>query len=188
MAFRNRRIWKVVNALLFGSILVLLVLLLANPRWLRGRAKQQDSAVGRLPPSEPAAVDSTMSRRVNAGQMGMRPISFVHETGSRDRRGVWMMRGMQPQEWAPLPACPGMDMQETTNGYLLAFSMPGVRPEDVQLSMTGRVVLVHAILRDGAGNRMGGMDRRVLLPRTPGNPADFQARFTNGILRVCVAK
>ena len=98
------------------------------------------------------------------------------------------MRGVQQEEWAYLPATPGMDMAERPDGYLLAFSLPGVRSQDIRLSMTDCVMTVQAVLRDVHGHPVGGMERRVLLPRTPGDPGAFKAFYTNGVLRICVAK
>ena len=98
------------------------------------------------------------------------------------------MRGVQPQEWARWPASPGMDMTETPDGYLLTFSLPGVHNDDIRLSMTGRVVTVQAVVRDPHGRQIGGMERRVLLPQMPDDATDCKAVYTNGVLRVSVAK
>ena len=125
---------------------------------------------------------------MDAGRVGVRQVSFSRNTILPDASEGWRLRGVQPQEWAFLPASPGMDMAERPDGYLLTFSLPGVRNEDVLLSMTDRVVTVQAIVRDARGNQVGGMERRVLLPRTPGDRSEFKALFTTGVLRVCVAK
>ncbi len=175
-----------VNTLLLVLVAVLLGLLLWRVWWVDAtRPEAGDLLVHRLivaaAPPEPV-----LRREVMVG--GVRAVSFAPLAGVSNLRETWVMRGVEPQEWARLPASPGMDMVESSEGYLLTFSLPGVRDEDIRLSLTGRVMSVHARLRDGQGNQVGGMERRVRLPHTSGDPALFTARYTNGILRVCVGK
>jgi len=184
MNFCDKRLWTVLNALLALGILILLICLLLG-RWRTGARL---SPVGNDPKAAAPVNSSAVRREVDAGRVGVRPVSFTRNSVLPDASENWRIRGIQPQEWALLPASPGMDMAERPDGYLLAFSLPGVRNEDIRLSMTDRVVTVQAVIRDARGNQVGGMERRVLLPRTPGDPAAFQALFTNGVLRICVAK
>lgn len=184
MNFCDKRFWTVLNALLALGILILLLCLLLG-RWRPG-ARQ--SPVGSDPKATAPVNSSAVRREVDAGSVGVRPVSFTRNAILPDASESWRARGVQPQEWACLPASPGMDMAERSDGYLLAFSLPGVRNEDIRLSMTDRVVTVQAVIRDVRGNQVGGMERRVLLPRTPGDSAVFTARYTNGVLRICVAK
>jgi HSP20 family molecular chaperone IbpA len=181
MLFRDKRVWFILNALLAAGIVVLVAWLLAD-HWL-SRGAPAGSHATAAPGSS-----SAVRREVDAGRVGVRPVSFAPNALSSEAPEVWRMRGMHPREWARLPASPGMDMAETPEGFLLTFSLPGVRNEDVRLTMTGRVVTVHAVVRDPHGNQVGGMERRVLLPRAPGDPSGFKALYTNGVLRICVAK
>ena len=187
MDFRDQRFWALVNAILLLGIIALLAYLLIG----RGRhaASAPESDASRRDQPVPPATAPAGKREVDAGRVWVRPVSFTANTVPPDNmRDAWSLRGVQPQEWARLPASPGMDMAETSAGYLLTFSLPGVRNEDIRLTMTDRVVTVQAVIRDSRGNRVGGMERRVLLPRIPGDPAEFEALFTNGILHVSVAK
>ncbi|MFZ4396190.1 MAG: Hsp20/alpha crystallin family protein [Kiritimatiellia bacterium] len=191
MQFFNIRFWVYLNAALALVVIVLLIGLLIG----RGRASHAvEPAAGngemgaQAVDALPALLPPAVRREVDAGRVGVRPVSYVKNAVAPDATENWRMRGMHPQEWARLPASPGMDMTETQNGYLLTFSLPGVRNEDIRLSLTGRVMTVQAMVRDPHGKQVGGMERRVLLPRASGDLAEFQALYSNGVLRICVAK
>jgi HSP20 family molecular chaperone IbpA len=185
---RDKRLLVFVNVLLLVLVAVLLVLL----GWRAWRAEDDRPVTGAVlvhrlmvecAPAEPVVMRELAVRRV-----GVRTVSFTQSAGLSNVREGWTIRGVEPQEWARLPASPGMDMAESADGYLLMFSLPGVRDEDIRLTMTGHVMSVQARLRDEQGHQVGGMERRVLLPHTVGDPASFTACYTNGILRVCVTK
>jgi len=187
MYLRNIRFLVFLNALLALLILALLVcLLLGQWRQRSAQSPTGTNASGKV--FSPFGKPPASRREIDAGHVGVRPVSFSRVVVSAEVAEGWRVRGMQPQEWARLPASPGMDMTEMPEGYLLTFSLPGVLNEDIRLSVTDRVVTVQAVVRDPLGNQVGGLERRVLLPQTPGDPADFKAVFTNGLLRVCVAK
>ena len=79
-------------------------------------------------------------------------------------------------------------MLERPDAYLLAFSLPGVRCEDIWFTVTDRVVTVQAVVRNLAGDLVASVARHVRLPQAPGNSAQCTSCFSNGILRICVAK
>ena len=180
MHLRDVRLWVVLNALLLLAILVLLVLLLFGQQRHVAAVSSVDNDYHGAP--------TVVPREVDARRVGLRPVSFSRIVFSAETAEGWRVRGVQAQEWARLPASPGMDMAEMPDGYLLTFSLPGVQNDDIRLSMTGSVVTVQAIVRDPHGAQVGGLERRVRLPRTPNVPAEFKAIFTNGVLRICVAK
>ena len=185
MNFRDVRFWAMLNALLALLIIALLGLL------LRGQRRQGAVSVDGAERNETAPIPlNALAERgeVDFVRVGVRPVSFTRIVIAADAAEGWRVRGVQPQEWARLPASPGMDMTEGAEGYLLTFSLPGVCNEDIRLSVTDRVVTVQAVVRDPHGTQIGGVERRVRLPPTSKDDADFKAIFTNGVLRVCVAK
>jgi len=48
----------------------------------------------------------------------------------------------------PSPWEPSADVYRTRNGWLLKFDLAGVRPEDVTVSVSGRLVKVTGVRRD----------------------------------------
>jgi len=183
MNYGSYRFWAILNALLALGILILLVCLLL------GRSIQAKNAhSGPVPASAQPMVSFAIHREMSVQRTGMREVCFAPLPPMPDAAEVWRARGVQAQEWARLPASPGMDMLERPDAYLLAFSLPGVRDEDIRLTVTDQVVSVQAVVRDLAGNPVGDVARHVRLPQAPGNPAECRSCFSNGILRVCVAK
>jgi len=162
--------WKWLNTLLLLGIFVLLLLLLIAC-W--------HNNVARTAAFEIAEVH----RELSVGRFGMPNVPLPDTP-----REMWSHRGVQPQEWDRVPPSPGMDMAETPRGYVLAFSLPGVRQEDIQLLVTGRLVTVQVALRNRDGERAGGLMRRVQLPVAVSNGAPFAAQLSNGVLRVCVSR
>ena len=176
MQFGNIPVWKWLNTLLLSGIFVLLLLLLI--------AYGRNNVASRT-----AAVEITEVRReVSVGRFGMHNVEFDPSMRPPSPREMWRDHGVQPQEWDRVPPSPGMDMAETPRGYVLAFSLPGVRQEDIQLLVTGRFVTVQAVLRNHDGGRTGDLLRRVQLPAAISNGAPFAAQLSNGVLRVCVSR
>jgi HSP20 family molecular chaperone IbpA len=189
MEHRERPVLAWINLVLLVVVALLLVLLLWRT-WQVGEAPPVTSRVHveQVIMAATVPTERMVSRReVAVG--GVRPVSFLPPAGRSSAREAWVLRGVEAQEWSRLPASPGMDMAESEESYLLTFSLPGVRDDDIRLTMTGRVMSVQAKLRDEQGNQVGGVERRVLLPHTSGGASvSFTARYTNGTLRVCVAK
>jgi HSP20 family protein len=95
-----------------------------------------------------------------------------------------------PSEWRPLA-----DLYRTRDGWLVKFDLAGVRPEDVELFLVGRTLVVRGSRRDccveeGASHyRMeiaySHFERRVELPaETAGYSLETQ--FRDGMLLVRV--
>jgi len=183
MHLRHMRFLVILNALLTLVILVLLACL-----W-SGRCRFAAGQTHIETKTAPDGAQSDALREIGVvHRVGIRAVSFTCQALPPDPSDGWRQRGMQPQEWARLPASPGMDMTETPDNYLLNFSLPGVSNNDIHLSMTGRVVSIQAVVRDARGHEICAMERRVLLPRIPGDSTEFKAHYTNGVLRVCVGK
>lgn len=177
--------WALVNGVLLAGIVLLFVcwavLSLRSIQGLESEDRNADRVEDR---TEPAPAP----RVVDAGGIGVHPISFGDAVRTEGLPERWTRRGVQVREWDWLPACPGMDMTETPRDYVLLFSLPGVRDADIRMGVTGRVFSVQAVLRNADGKRIGGMRRRVQLPETPGSDGIVFAACSNGILRVCVRK
>lgn len=147
--------------------------------------ESEDRDAGRV---EDRVEPNPAPRVVDAGGIGVHPISFGDSARYAGLPERWTHRGVQVREWDWLPASPGMDMTETPRDYVLLFSLPGVHDEDICMGITGRVFSVQAVLRNAEGRRIAGMRRRVQLPEDPGPAGIVFAACSNGILRVCVRK
>jgi len=173
--------------LLLGVIAVIIVLISRLPNRVRSEASQDNR-----PSSEQVASPSVNGISVHRETV-TRQITFQASFGDpvirRMSPEVLFTHGVQSREWDLLPSSPGMDMSETPHDYVLAVSLPGARPENIYLSITNSVVTILARFCDNRGNMIGSMIRRVQLPVLPngGHPA-VTSCFSNGMLRVCVAK
>lgn len=174
MVKRRHRIWIAANGLLALAVLVLLVVL--------GYRTLGHQAIGSPAKPEPPAAHRI---EVNVGRV---QAASYDEAGSRMLPDAWSRRGAPPQEWDWLPSSPGMDMAETARGYVLRFSMPGVRDEDIHLTVTDRLVTVQAQLRSASGASVGSILRRVRLPEAAADAGRVDVSFSNGVLHVCVPR
>ena len=95
------------------------------------------------------------------------------------------------------PAMVPLDIAETENEFVVKASLPGVRPEDVQITAHGDTLTIrgeikaeeekkgeHYHLRE---NRYGQFQRTVTLS-TPISADKAQARFENGVLTLTLPK
>jgi len=183
----KRSCFLFLNGSLLLAIVVLACCLMGTVWGGHARAATQDDADAciaqeamRLPPMP--------RREVGVGRVGVHPVSFDDRTHPASARDAWSRQGVESGEWDWLPASPGMDMAETAHDYVLLFSLPGVRDNDIRLTVTDRVVTVEATLRDFRGAAVGGVLRRVQLPRPTIESPPVAAVLSNGLLRVCVGK
>jgi HSP20 family protein len=92
---------------------------------------------------------------------------------------------------------PALDLRETENGYEIEAALPGVKPEDVQITVQGDTLTIRGetkaeeerkdqnwILRE---RHSGAFYRTVTLP-TPVNADQAQARFEHGVLHLTLPK
>lgn len=181
-------VFVVVNGFLASGVVVC-ACLTAQPGWWKGVAGLISTGSDRNVKEQSAARTAPVRREIDAGHVGLRPVSFGDMGQRHASPDIWSAHGAQPQEWDWLPASPGMDMAETAHDYVISFSMPGIRPDDIRLTVTDCVVTVQAKLRDAGGTPVGAVVRRVQLPATAnGFLAGVATSLSNGILRVCVAK
>ncbi len=92
---------------------------------------------------------------------------------------------------------PAIDMYQTDNEVVVKAAVPGFKPEDVQISVTGDVLTIKGESKeetDGEDKayhireqRWGSFERMISLP-TDVNPDKAQAEFENGVLQVTLPK
>lgn len=108
-----------------------------------------------------------------------------------------MFRGFfKPVRWenAPAPVMIKMDVAETANGYLVHAEMPGVRKEDIDVSIEGNQVTISAEVKRDTEKKEG--DRVLRSERYFGNvyrsftlPAELdepkcEATYEKGVLEL----
>jgi HSP20 family protein len=108
----------------------------------------------------------------------------------------WFRGFFKPVRWegAPAPVMIKMDVTETKNGYLVHAEMPGVRKEDIEVSIEGNQVTVAAEVKREAEKKEG--DKVLRSERYFGKvyrsftlPADLdegacEAKYDKGVLEL----
>jgi HSP20 family protein len=108
----------------------------------------------------------------------------------------------RPTMWRRLPEeeyvwAPSIEMYEKNNSYILRLEIPGVDPEDVDISLTGETLTVKGE-RKAPGDIQdeayqvcemcyGSFSRSITLPE-PVDSANIKATFENGILDIRIPK
>ncbi|MBC6982306.1 Hsp20/alpha crystallin family protein [Caulobacter sp. 17J80-11] len=92
---------------------------------------------------------------------------------------------------------PTADLRETDRAYMLAVELPGLKPEDVEVSVDGDMLTVRGAKSEerdeGEGawhvseRRFGRFERMFQLPRDV-DAGDIQASCRHGVLRVTLPK
>ena len=92
---------------------------------------------------------------------------------------------------------PALDLSETEEGYLVEAAVPGMKPEDLQITVENNVLTIKGELRQETEDkkrnyhrierRYGAFQRTVALPTTVKADA-IQASLNNGILRLDIPK
>ena len=92
---------------------------------------------------------------------------------------------------------PPMDVSETGDGYVVEASVPGLKPEDLEITIENNVLTIKGEMRQEHENRernyhrierrYGSFQRTITLPTTVKSDA-IQASLDNGILRLEVPK
>ncbi len=106
-------------------------------------------------------------------------------------RPVWSRRGAEGGALA-------LDVRENENDYTLEASMPGVKPEDVQIQVAGDTVTIRGETRQEHEERKGeqflmrerhyGAYSRSLTLPTPIDTEHAQAQFEHGVLTLTLPK
>jgi len=92
---------------------------------------------------------------------------------------------------------PALDLSETEDGYRVEVAVPGMKPEDVQVTFENNVLTIKGQLQQESEDkkrnyhrverRYGSFHRTIALPSTVKADA-IQAALTNGILRLDIPK
>ena len=92
---------------------------------------------------------------------------------------------------------PALDLSETAEGYLVEAALPGVKPEDVEVTVENNVLTIKGESRQEVDEkkrnfhrierRFGAFQRTIGLPTTVKADA-IQASLTNGVLRLEIPK
>lgn len=90
-----------------------------------------------------------------------------------------------------------LDVSESQDAFVVKASLPGVRPDDVQISVQGDVLTIRGEStaeeeKDGdrwhlRERRFGSFQRTVSLP-TPVNPDQAEAQYEHGVLTLTLPK
>ena len=92
---------------------------------------------------------------------------------------------------------PLVDVHQTDDDIIVTVSLPGIKPEDVNITLTGRTLVISGELKADEQvereqyvyreRRVGTFNRQMRLPvRVEGEKA--QATFENGLLRLTLPK
>ena len=92
---------------------------------------------------------------------------------------------------------PALDLSETAEGYLVEAALPGIKPEDVEVTVENNVLTIKGETRQEVDQqkrnfhrierRFGSFQRTIGLPTTVKADA-IQASLTNGVLRLEIPK
>ena len=92
---------------------------------------------------------------------------------------------------------PALDLSETADGYLVEVVAPGLKPEDLQITLENNVLTIKGELlqetqdkhrnNNRVERRYGGFQRTIALPSTVKSDA-IKAELNNGILRLDIPK
>ena len=92
---------------------------------------------------------------------------------------------------------PALDLSETAEGYLVEAALPGLKPEDVEITVENNVLTIKGETRQEVDDqkrnfhrierRFGSFQRTIGLPTTVKADA-IQASLTNGVLRLEIPK
>ncbi len=92
---------------------------------------------------------------------------------------------------------PAIDMYQTDDEIVVKIALPGVNPDDVELSVTGDTLTVKGEYKQETEDkkrtyhlrehRYGSFERQILLP-TEVNADKAKAEFENGVLQIVLPK
>ena len=92
---------------------------------------------------------------------------------------------------------PALDLSETAEGYLVEAALPGVKPQDVEITVENNVLTIKGETRQETDSkqrnfhrierRFGAFQRTIGLPTTVKADA-INAELTNGVLRLEIPK
>lgn len=99
--------------------------------------------------------------------------------------------------WAGDVGAPALDIYETKDSVVVKATVPGVKPEEVDISIAGDTLTISGRFKDESNverdnyirreRRYGAFQRNVLLPASV-EPAKAEAQFENGVLTITLPK
>jgi len=119
------------------------------------------------------------------------PYEELLAMGERMDRFLGLSGGSPSRRWTP-----AMDVYESNDDIAIRLEVPGVRPDDVELSLDDYTLIIrgerHEEIRDEgsrhwAERRYGRFERQFALPRTS-RLDEIDAVFEDGILEVTIPK
>ena len=121
-------------------------------------------------------------------------VRWRHDRGRRFGNGL---RAVDEDAAVECNWTPAIDVREVDNGYVLRADLPGVRRDDVDITMDRNVLTIRG-KREVAGNEDGGKVlrserisgsycRRLTLPATIDRDA-ISAKYENGVLEVVLPR
>ena len=121
---------------------------------------------------------------------------WFHRVPYRTRDRFFDERTVRPDErrWAEHATLP-LDVYATSEAFVIQSDVPGVRPEDVDITIEGDTLAIKAALPEPVEDveyslreRVSGEYRRTLHFNVPVQPDAVDATFENGVLTLTVPK
>lgn len=88
-----------------------------------------------------------------------------------------------------------IDAYATTDAIVLKADVPGVKPEDIQITLEGDTLTIRGEFKNDSDDknhlireRVNGKFERTLTVSTPIDPAKVEATFENGVLTLTLPK
>jgi HSP20 family protein len=99
--------------------------------------------------------------------------------------------------WSGQQLTPAMDVHETPDELVVTAALPGIAPDDVEITITGQTLVIRGEFKEDERvdrdqylyreRRYGAFNRQLQLPvRVEGDRAN--ATFENGLLRLAIPK
>lgn len=202
MRKHNTNIWVWLNMALVGVASVLVILIVGNGRILSTDLAGQSGEPATMMPAENRDNDLTDEQRSPVNKVDIktgnrvaktadpRPVSLRLHSGAPlpDDRSHWYTRGVSDLEWGLRPYAPAMDMAQTAQNYILAFSLPGIDQDGITVAYTNGLLSVCAIYQDQQTGTQYKLGRATRLPVDSQFNGLVQYGFSNGVLRVYVPR
>ncbi len=92
--------------------------------------------------------------------------------------------------WDSMSATPALDMRDTDSDYIISISIPDADPNDIDVSLDGRILSVKAFTPQDSGNysSVRRYEQHILLPGPVCAASNLCAFITNDILRITIPK
>ena len=140
--------------------------------------------------------------------MALTPFDPFNEVVNEPYTGIMSLRQamnrlfedslLTPRYFEPLRQMVPIDLRETPNEYVIEASVPGIKPEEMQISATDNVLTIRATRKQDEKTEKTGqyvrreryegeMSRSIRLPG-PIDAAKVAATYENGVLTLMIPK